>query len=247
MKKNRQYDILSKIESHKKRLNYQTPKLKTKQSKFINYTIMQRLQHFKNDNELTSTFPVKIRKVPKSLEDIVRITKFNKSEIRLLYKGFKQECPSGAVTERDFQTIYSHFFPHGNCRDYTNYLFRVLDRRKRMYFTFEDYIQALSILVRGDIKEKLQWVFRFYDISDNGKLTKQTIETILRSIYDLLGPNSCIHQPLTDATIEKHSACIFEKLDFHNAGSINFDDFENYCLQDAQLLNSISLLSTTAI
>jgi hypothetical protein len=30
------------------------------------------------------------RKVPKSLEEIVRITKFNKSEIRLLYKGFKQ-------------------------------------------------------------------------------------------------------------------------------------------------------------
>lgn len=43
-----------------------------------------------NDNELTSTFPVKIRKVPKSLDEIVRITKFNKSEIRLLYKGFKQ-------------------------------------------------------------------------------------------------------------------------------------------------------------
>lgn len=30
------------------------------------------------------------RKVPKSLEEIVRITKFTKSEIRLLYKGFKQ-------------------------------------------------------------------------------------------------------------------------------------------------------------
>ena len=43
-----------------------------------------------NDDEPMSIFPVEIRKVPKSLEDIVRITKFNKSEIRLLYKGFKQ-------------------------------------------------------------------------------------------------------------------------------------------------------------
>lgn len=42
------------------------------------------------DNELPSITPVQIRKVPKSLEEIVRITKFNKSEIRLLYKGFKQ-------------------------------------------------------------------------------------------------------------------------------------------------------------
>ncbi|CAF4045069.1 unnamed protein product [Rotaria sp. Silwood2] len=164
-----------------------------------------------SDNDLTPTLPVKIRKVPKSLEEIVRITKFNKSEIRLLYKGFKQECPSGAVTEREFQAIYSHFFPHGKCQHYTTYLFRVLDRRKRMYFTFE------------------------------------TIETILRSIYDLLGPNHCLHQPFTDATIEKHSAFIFAKLDVHHVGSINLDDFEKYCLHDEQLLNTIKLLSATAI
>lgn len=105
----------------------------------------------------SSILPVETRKVPKSLEEIVRITKFSKSEIRLLYKGFKQvckmkimfdfndkwnfffikECPNGAVTQREFQAIYSHFFPHGNCQNYTSFLFRVLDRRKRMYFTFE--------------------------------------------------------------------------------------------------------------
>ena len=42
------------------------------------------------DDDPISLFPAENRKVPKSLEDIVRITKFNKSEIRLLYKGFKQ-------------------------------------------------------------------------------------------------------------------------------------------------------------
>lgn len=37
----------------------------------------------------------------------------------------------------------------------------------------QDYIQTLSILVRGSVKEKLQWIFRFYDVDDNGKLTKE--------------------------------------------------------------------------
>ena len=110
-----------------------------------------------------SFLTVTTRKVPKSLEEIVRITKFNKSEIRLLYKGFKQvhlkekcrgmmfilfffqECPSGAVTEREFQSIYSHFFPHGNCQSYTRFLFRILDRRKRMYFTFEVIDRLLCV------------------------------------------------------------------------------------------------------
>ena len=103
-----------------------------------------------------------------------------------------KECPNGAVTERDFQSIYAHFFPHGSCQSYSRSLFRLLDRRKRMYFTFEvkrtitkkfctvvlfeDYIQTLSILVRGSVREKLQWIFRFYDVDDNGKLTKQVWE-----------------------------------------------------------------------
>ncbi|CAF1015054.1 unnamed protein product [Adineta ricciae] len=200
-----------------------------------------------NDDDPISIFPSEIRKVPKSLEDVVRTTKFNKSEIRLLYKGFKQECPSGAVTEREFQSIYSHFFPHGDCQHYTRFLFRLLDRRKRTYFTFEDYVQTLSVLIRGTIKEKLQWIFRFYDISDDGKLTKQTFETILRSLYNLLGPNSYIHQPVTEDTLAKHSAMLFEKLDFQHAGTINFEDFEKYCLCNEQLMHSINILSSTAI
>ena len=45
-----------------------------------------------NDDDPISILPSEIRKVPKSLEDVVRTTKFSKSEIRLLYKGFKQVC-----------------------------------------------------------------------------------------------------------------------------------------------------------
>lgn len=51
---------------------------------------MNILSLIENDDEPTIIFPAGIRKVPKSLEDIVRITKFTKPEIRLLYKGFKQ-------------------------------------------------------------------------------------------------------------------------------------------------------------
>lgn len=134
-------------------------------------------------NGTTSNSTMDERKVPKSLEEIVRLTKFTKSEIRLLYKGFKQvrwhvrvwcflwffflfsfveECPSGAVTEREFQTIYSHFFPHGNCQNYTSFLFRLLDRRKRMYFTFEVrsfLLDKRSTWSLAQIIEGLCWSF----------------------------------------------------------------------------------------
>ena len=53
---------------------------------------------------------------------------------------------------------------------------------------------------------------------------------ILRSLYDLLGPNIYIHQPVNDDTVEKHSAFLFDKLDLRHAGSVNLDDFEKYYL-----------------
>jgi len=58
----------------------------------------------------------------------------------------------------------------------------------------------------------------------------KTLQTILRSLYDLLGQNIYIHQPINDDTVEKHSAFLFDKLDLRHVGSINLDDFEKYCL-----------------
>jgi hypothetical protein len=65
----------------------------------------------------------------------------------------------------------------------------------------------------------------------------KTFETILRSLYDLLGPNIFLHQPVTDETVEKHSSILFEKLDLGHSGSINLDDFEKYCLRVCISLN----------
>ncbi len=64
-----------------------------------------------------------------------------------------------------FEVIYSH-----QCEDCI------------CLFFIQDYIQTLSILVRGSIKEKLQWIFRFYDIYDDGKLTKQVNDISIRFV-----------------------------------------------------------------
>ena len=32
----------------------------------------------------------------------------------MMYRGFKQECPNGAVNEDTFKEIYEKFFPYGS-------------------------------------------------------------------------------------------------------------------------------------
>ncbi|XP_054031024.1 calsenilin isoform X2 [Dryobates pubescens] len=54
-----------------------------------------------------------VRHQPEALERLLARTKFSKQELQALYRGFKNECPSGLVDEETFKLIYSQFFPQG--------------------------------------------------------------------------------------------------------------------------------------
>lgn len=58
----------------------------------------------------------------------------------------------------------------------------------------------------------------------------KAFESIIRSLYDLLGPNGFLNQPVSAETVERHTNAIFEQLDSKRIGSIDLDDFERYCL-----------------
>ncbi len=53
------------------------------------------------------------RRVCKGLQKLSQETKFTKEELQFIYRGFKQECPTGMMTEEEFRDIYTKFFPMG--------------------------------------------------------------------------------------------------------------------------------------
>lgn len=53
------------------------------------------------------------RHKPEELATLAATTRFSRKEIQLIYRGFKQECPSGLVDEDAFKHIFSQFFPQG--------------------------------------------------------------------------------------------------------------------------------------
>ncbi|XP_014849448.1 PREDICTED: calsenilin-like isoform X4 [Poecilia mexicana] len=54
-----------------------------------------------------------VRHQPEGLDQLQAQTKFTRKELQSLYRGFKNECPSGLVDEETFKSIYSQFFPQG--------------------------------------------------------------------------------------------------------------------------------------
>ncbi|ROL41088.1 Kv channel-interacting protein 1 [Anabarilius grahami] len=143
---------------------------------------------------------------PEGLEQLEALTKFNKKELQVLYRGFKNECPSGVVNEETFKQIYSQFFPHGGqC----------------------DFVTALSILLRGTTTEKLQWTFNLYDINRDGLINKEEMTDIVKAIYDMMGRFT--YPALKTDTTKQHVDAFFQKMDKNRDGFVTLDEFILSC------------------
>ncbi|KAI6176684.1 Kv channel-interacting protein 2-like [Aphelenchoides bicaudatus] len=170
---------------------------------------------------------------PRSIEDIVTKTKFSKREIQLIYRSFKQLCPSGIIHKDTFREIYSQFFPHGNCSSYSSMIFKTLDRDFNNSINFEDFIVCLSIITRGSNTEKLDWIFTLYDVRNRGFIGEAELMLITESIYSLLSRQMHGHTSIDE--IKRHSQEVFKKLANNGQVAISREQFIDTCLKNPDL------------
>ncbi|GAB5569860.1 calsenilin isoform X3 [Prionailurus iriomotensis] len=168
-----------------------------------------------------------VRHQPEGLDQLQAQTKFTKKELQSLYRGFKNECPTGLVDEDTFKLIYSQFFPQGDATTYAHFLFNAFDADGNGAIRFEDFVVGLSILLRGTVHEKLKWAFNLYDINKDGYITKEEMLAIMKSIYDMMGRHT---YPILreDAPLE-HVERFFQKMDRNKDGVVTIDEFLETC------------------
>lgn len=200
------------------------------------------LGYYNCDNEFEENAASMVRYKPKPIEELVKATRFSKKEIQLMYRGFKQECPSGIVNEQMFKEIYAQFFPQGDCSNYAHYVFSTIDQNSSGIINFEDFLIGLSILSRGTVDEKLRWIFNLYDINRDGKVTKDELVLIVSSIYELMG--KCTDPVIDDSTPKQHVDIVYKKLKSKQDGPITMEEFLKTCYEDESILNSIAMLDT---
>ncbi|XP_061449440.1 calsenilin isoform X2 [Rhineura floridana] len=180
-----------------------------------------------------------IRHQPEGLDQLQALTKFTKKELQSLYRGFKNECPSGLVDEETFKLIYAQFFPQGDATMYAHFLFNAFDVDRNGAIRFEDFVIGLSILLRGTVHEKLNWAFNLYDINKDGYITKEEMLAIMKSIYDMMGRYT---YPIVreDAPIE-HVERFFQKMDKNQDGVVTIEEFLETCQKDENIMTSMQL------
>uniref|UniRef100_A0A6Q2YFK3 EF-hand domain-containing protein n=1 Tax=Esox lucius TaxID=8010 RepID=A0A6Q2YFK3_ESOLU len=180
-----------------------------------------------------------VRYQPEGLEQLQSQTKFTRKELQSLYRGFKNECPSGLVDEETFKTIYSQFFPQGDATTYAHFLFNAFDMDRNGAIRFEDFVIGLSVLLRGSDTEKLRWAFNLYDINKDGYITKEEMLAIMTSIYDMMGRYTS--PSVRDDDPSEHVEKFFQKMDRNRDGVVTIDEFIETCKKDENIMASMQL------
>ncbi|XP_071655494.1 calsenilin-like isoform X3 [Patagioenas fasciata] len=183
------------------------------------------------------------RHQPEELEKLLARTKFTKAELQALYRGFKSECPSGLVDEETFTGIYSRFFPQGDASAYAHFLFDAFDADRDGALCFQDFAVGLSVLLRGTVRQRLEWAFNLYDLNKDGCVTKEEMLQVIKSIYAMLGRST--RPPLRDSAPAEHLELFFQKMDRDRDGVVTLDEFLDTCQQqDGDIMSSMRIFES---
>uniref|UniRef100_A0A673B6E2 Kv channel interacting protein 1 b n=1 Tax=Sphaeramia orbicularis TaxID=375764 RepID=A0A673B6E2_9TELE len=192
-------------------------------------TKQRRPSRDKTDDELEMTM---VCHRPEGLEQLEAQTNFTKQELQILYRGFKNECPSGVVNEETFKHIYAQFFPHGGKMQFLRLSFiDLLTSRSGLPTSFSfDFVMGLSILLRGTLREKLEWTFHLYDINRDGYINREEMTEIVRAIYDMMGKYT--YPALKGDVPQQHVDAFFQKMDKNKDGVVTLEEFIVACQEN---------------
>jgi Ca2+-binding EF-hand superfamily protein len=179
---------------------------------------------------------------PEEIEKISSKTKFSKSELQVMYRGFKQECPAGIVNREKFKSIFAKFFPLGDSAQYAQFVFNTFDSGNTGDISFENFVKGLSILCRGSFLDKIHWTFSLYDLNQDGVISRDEMTQIISAIYDMMG--CCCVPPVEGTTPVQRVNLVFDKLDLNRDGFISLDEFVVCCQQDESIAKSMAVFDT---
>lgn len=71
----------------------------------------------------------------------------------------------------------------GDAAKFAEHIFNQFDSDRSGHIDFREFLQALSVQLKGSLEERLEWAFNLYDIDGTGFIERQELVEIARVIY----------------------------------------------------------------
>ncbi|EDO26502.1 predicted protein, partial [Nematostella vectensis] len=114
-------------------------------------------------------------------------------------------------------------------------MFKFYDSNGDNIIDLEEFIQALSILVKGSQEEKIPHAFKGYDTEKKGYITKENLRQMFKAYF-----NVTMSQDAIDEMVEH----VFAYADADKNGEISYEEFKVWATCDSTLLAWFEALGT---
>ncbi|XP_067854250.1 calaxin isoform X2 [Heptranchias perlo] len=112
----------------------------------------------------------------------------------------------------------------------TKRFFRAFDKDNDSYVSMREWIEGLSIFLRGTLDEKIKFCFEVFDLNGDGFISREEMFHMLKS--------SLIKQPTEedpDEGVKDLVEIALKKMDYDHDNKVSYTDFEK-AVKDENLL-----------
>uniref|UniRef100_A0A3P8WEP2 Calaxin n=2 Tax=Cynoglossus semilaevis TaxID=244447 RepID=A0A3P8WEP2_CYNSE len=179
------------------------------------------------------------RKIIHTLAESIskQVDHFSKTEVECLIREFNLllgepvstgRTVSGLDKERFRSILHNNF---GLTDDMImDLVFRTFDKDNDSFVSVKEWIEGLSIFLRGTLEEKIKYCFQVYDLNGDHYISREEMFHMLK--------NSLIRQPTEedpDEGIKDLVEITLKRMDHDHDGRLSFADFEK-AVKDENLL-----------
>ncbi|XP_068584608.1 calaxin isoform X2 [Cebidichthys violaceus] len=181
------------------------------------------------------------RRLIKTLAETIskQVDHFNKTEVESLIHAFnvlmsETTIPGRAVTGLDrgkFRSILQNTF--GITDDIMmDRVFWTFDKDNDGLISMKEWIEGLSVFLRGTLDEQIQYCFHVYDLNGDGNISREEMYHVLKDCLPGLSSEE------REEGVKDLVEITLKKMDHNHDGRLSFTDFEQSVREENLLLEA---------
>eukprot|EP00007_Cunea_sp_BSH-02190019_P007118 CAMPEP_0174240062 /NCGR_PEP_ID=MMETSP0417-20130205/17275_1 /TAXON_ID=242541 /ORGANISM="Mayorella sp, Strain BSH-02190019" /LENGTH=296 /DNA_ID=CAMNT_0015319089 /DNA_START=159 /DNA_END=1046 /DNA_ORIENTATION=+ len=166
---------------------------------------------------------------------LVENTIFTEEEIYILYDRFQKvsalSLADSVIDREEFQESLGY-------RDsvFVNRIFSAFDLDGDDVIDFGEFVSGFSILCSNDMEKKTRWTFELYDVDSDGRIDKEELYGMLRSI---LHTNYLVS--LSEKEIRELVDRTFREVDADGDGTIDFEEYRSLVKKYPDIVRNLTI------
>jgi len=125
-------------------------------------------------------------------------TRFSRAEILDWHRTFIEKCGAAGdsssfliacINKQVFIDYFNQLHPNGDVTRLTETFFRTYDLNKDGTIDFMEFMNAVSIIRRGDLTEKLSFIFSLLDSNQEDYIDRLKLVQMMEALYNIKGIN----------------------------------------------------------